>query len=50
MHAVIREILLNAIDASRVLRVDAKERKQWQQVLAKLMPYQVGRYGQLMES
>ena len=49
VHAVIREILLNAIDASRVLRVDAKERKQWQQVLAKLMPYQVGRYGQLME-
>ena len=34
VHAVIREILLNAIDASRVLRVDAKERKQWQQVLA----------------
>lgn len=49
VHAVIREILLNAIDASRVLRVDVKERKQWQQVLAKLMPYQVGRYGQLME-
>ena len=49
VHAVIREILLNAIDASKVLRVDAKERKQWQQVLAKLAPYQIGRYGQLME-
>ncbi|EJW98434.1 glycoside hydrolase family 95 [gut metagenome] len=49
VHAVVREILLNAIDASRVLRVDAKERKQWQQVLTKLVPYPVGRYGQLME-
>lgn len=49
VHAVIREILLNAIDASKVLGVDAKERKQWQQVLDKLVPYQTGRYGQLME-
>ena len=49
VHAVIREILLNAIDASKVLGVDAKERKQWQEVLAKLVPYQIGRYGQLME-
>ena len=29
--------------------VDAKERKQWQHVLDNLVPYQVGRYGQLME-
>ena len=49
VHAVIREILLNAIDASKVLGVDKKERKQWEEVLAKLAPYQVGRYGQLME-
>lgn len=49
VHAVVREILLNAIDASKVLHVDAKERKQWEQVLARLMPYRVGRYGQLME-
>ena len=49
VHAVIREILLDAIDASKVLGVDAKERKQWQHVLDNLAPYQVGRYGQLME-
>lgn len=49
VHAVIREILLDAIDASKVLGVDAKERKQWQHVLDNLVPYQVGRYGQLME-
>ena len=49
VHAVIREILLNAIDASKALGVDAKERKQWQDVLANLVPYQTGRYGQLME-
>ena len=49
VHAVIREILLNAIDASKVLGVDKKERKQWEEVLAKLAPYKVGRYGQLME-
>ena len=49
VHAVVREILLNAIDASKVLGVDKKERKQWEEVLAKLAPYQIGRYGQLME-
>lgn len=49
VHAVIREILLNAIDASKALGIDAKERKQWQEVLDNLVPYQTGRYGQLME-
>ncbi|MEG2163418.1 MAG: glycoside hydrolase N-terminal domain-containing protein [Bacteroidales bacterium] len=48
-HAVIREILLDAIEASEVLCVDAKERKQWKSVLNKLVPYKIGRYGQLME-
>ena len=49
VHAVIREILLNAIDAAKALGVDAKARKQWQEVLDNLVPYQTGRYGQLME-
>lgn len=48
-HAVVREILLDAIDASKVLGVDAKARKEWQHVLDNLVPYKVGRYGQLME-
>jgi len=49
VHAVIREILLNAIDASKALGIDTKERKQWQEILNNLVPYQTGRYGQLME-
>lgn len=48
-HAVAREILLNAIAASKVLKVDAQERKAWEQVLANLVPYEIGRYGQLLE-
>ena len=48
VHAVVREILLNAIEASKVLGVDKKERKEWEYV-AHLAPYKIGRYGQLME-
>ena len=48
-HAVVREILLDAIQASRVLGVDANERKEWENVLEKLVPYRIGRYGQLLE-
>lgn len=48
-HAVIREILLDAIAASKELNTDKAERKQWEEVLAHLMPYKTGRYGQLME-
>ena len=49
VHAVVREILLNAIEASKVLGVDKKERKEWEYVVADLAPYKIGRYGQLME-
>lgn len=49
VHAVIREILLNAIDASQALGIDKKARKEWKHVLDNLAPYQIGRYGQLME-
>ncbi|GLL52795.1 hypothetical protein KUBF_04570 [Bacteroides finegoldii] len=48
-HAVVREILLDAIEASKVLGVDRKERRQWKNILAKLVPYRIGRYGQLLE-
>lgn len=48
-HAVIREILLDCIDAANVLHVDADEVKKWQDVLQHLAPYKIGRYGQLME-
>ena len=49
VHAVIREILLDAIAASKVLQVDETARKQWQTVLLHLPPYRIGRYGQLQE-
>lgn len=49
MHAVVREILLDAIQASKELGIDKKERKQWEHVLANLVPYKIGRYGQLLE-
>lgn len=48
-HGVAREILMDAIAAAKVLNVDKKEQKQWQEVLDHLVPYQIGRYGQLME-
>ena len=49
VHAVIREILIDAIEASKVLCVDEKEREHWEEVLKNLHPYKIGRYGQLME-
>lgn len=49
VHAVIREIMLDAIEASRLLNCDGKERKQWQEIVEKLSPYRIGRFGQLME-
>ena len=48
-HAVIREILSDAIAASKTLGKDAKERAQWEDALKHIMPYKIGRYGQLME-
>jgi alpha-L-fucosidase 2 len=48
-HAVVRDILDAAIRAATLLGVDARERKEWQEVLDHLAPYRVGRYGQLME-
>lgn len=32
-----------------MLGVDRKERRQWENILAKLVPYRIGRYGQLLE-
>ena len=48
-HAVIREILLDAVQANRTLGKDAKERRQWEDALKHMAPYKIGRYGQLME-
>ena len=48
-HAVVREILLDAIDAANVLGIDAIEVQKWKSILSQLAPYKIGRYGQLME-
>ena len=48
-HAVIREILLDCINAAQILQTDADEVNKWQDILKKLAPYKIGRYGQLME-
>ncbi|MBQ5627018.1 MAG: glycoside hydrolase N-terminal domain-containing protein [Bacteroidaceae bacterium] len=49
VHSVVREILLDAIAAAEVLGVDSDLRKEWKKVLDNLVPYTIGRYGQLME-
>ena len=49
VHAVVREIMLDAIKAAKVLNTDKQLQKEWQNVLDNLVPYQTGRYGQLME-
>ena len=49
VHGVVREILLDAIAAAEELGIDSALRKEWKSVLAKLAPYEIGRYGQLME-
>lgn len=48
-HAVIREILIDAIEASRLLGRDVKDRALWEDALNHIAPYKIGRYGQLQE-
>lgn len=48
-HAVIREVLMDAVEASKVLGRDTKDRSLWQDALKHIAPYKIGRYGQLME-
>lgn len=48
-HAVAREILGEAIHAAAILGIDAQEASQWQHVLDNIVPYKIGRYGQLLE-
>ena len=49
VHAVVRELLSDAIQAANILQVDADEAREWQNVIDRLVPYQIGRYGQLQE-
>lgn len=49
VHAVVRELLMGAIEASEILGRDEGRRTDWAEVLEHLAPYETGRYGQLME-
>ncbi|MBR4974245.1 MAG: glycoside hydrolase family 95 protein, partial [Bacteroidales bacterium] len=49
VHAVAQEILTDAIEASEVVGKDYRRRREWRKVLRGIVPYKVGRYGQLME-
>ena len=49
VHAVVREILLDAIEAAKTLGTDKALQKEWKNVLDNLVPYKTGRYGQLLE-
>ena len=49
VHAVAREILIDAIEAAKVLGIDNDKQTEWKSVLDALAPYKIGRYGQLME-
>ncbi len=48
-HAVIREILIDAIAANKTLGASAADRQPWEDALKHIAPYKIGRYGQLME-
>lgn len=48
-NAVAREILTCAIKSAETLHKDQKQKAEWERVLENIMPYKVGRYGQLME-
>lgn len=47
--AIIRDLFDNVIEASKILGVDAKLRKELQAKRDKLLPYQIGSEGQLLE-
>ncbi len=49
VHGVVREILMDAIAAAKVLGRDSERCKEWREVLDNIAPYKIGRYGQLME-
>lgn len=48
-HAVIREVISEAILAAEALKVDNNDITTWHNTLTALAPYTLGRYGQLQE-
>lgn len=48
-NAVTREVLIEAIEAAKILNIDKKDVALWQEKLNKMYPYKIGQYGQLQE-
>ena len=48
-HQIIRELLKNTIEASEILGIDKKFRKQMKKTLAQLSPTEIGSDGRIME-
>lgn len=48
-HQIIRNLFANTIDAAKVLGVDAEFSAMLKDKMAKIVPNQIGRYGQLQE-
>lgn len=47
--SLIRELFSNCIEASEIMGIDSDLRKEWIDARSKLLPLQIGRYGQLQE-
>jgi alpha-L-fucosidase 2 len=48
-HMIIRDLLTNTIDASKILNIDESFRKKLERTLSKLAPMRIGSDGRLME-
>ncbi|NLJ75393.1 MAG: glycoside hydrolase family 95 protein [Firmicutes bacterium] len=48
-HQIIRDLFRNCINASRVLGIDSELRIVWQDIVERIAPNQIGKYGQLQE-
>ena len=48
-HQIIRDLLNNCINASKILDVDYDLRAKWQGIIARIAPNQIGKHGQLQE-
>ncbi len=48
-YLLVREVLGNALEASRILGVDEEKRAKWEEILTRIPDFQIGRHGQLQE-
>ncbi|MCH5319266.1 MAG: glycoside hydrolase N-terminal domain-containing protein [Paramuribaculum sp.] len=48
-NAVTKEVLKEAIEAATILGIDAEKVAEWQEKYDNMMPYKIGKYGQLQE-